>query len=171
MVGQFLHICEIAFVLIAACSGLVAPWFELRDRWQTDTEREKTKVLYGEKWEAIRDSGLLQLPEKAIMSALDAKTRLESVKTRQAIKLESRERGFALRAWGTLSPKPPGIYRVEVQSCTDKEQAGPSGPAVQLRTTKRRSGCFPALPYPPLGPSHCRSDRQRIQKGASTQQA
>ncbi len=27
-----------------------------------------------------------------------------------------------------------------------------------------RSGCFPALPYPPLGPNYCRSDRQRIQR-------
>ena len=26
--------------------------------------------------------------------------------------------------WGTLSPKLPGIYRFEVQSCTDKKQAG-----------------------------------------------
>ena len=28
--------------------------------------------------------------------------------------------------WGTLSPKTPGIYRLEVQSCTGKEQAGSS---------------------------------------------
>ena len=85
---------------------------------------------------------------------------------------------------GDQSPKPPGIYRFEVQSCTGGGEDGPvfawlpskstrgllRDPAVQLRTTKRRSGCFPALPYPPLGQTHCRSDRQRIQSGGRTQQ-
>lgn len=76
MVSQVLDICKIAFGLFAACSLAVAAWFELRDRWQTNEERDKTRASYGKKWETIRDSGLLQLPEKAIKSALDAKTRL-----------------------------------------------------------------------------------------------
>lgn len=38
-------------------------------------------------------------------------------------------------AQGTLSPEPPGIYRLDVQCCTGpKRQAGLDGPAVQLRT-------------------------------------
>ena len=38
-------------------------------------------------------------------------------------------------AQGTLSPEPPGIYRLTVQCCTpQKRQAGPKDPAVQLRT-------------------------------------
>gem|GEM_PF-3134508 len=27
-----------------------------------------------------------------------------------------------LMSWGTLSPKPPGIYRFEVQSCTGRKK-------------------------------------------------
>jgi len=85
MFGQLLDIGEIACVLIAACSAAVAAWFELRDRWQTDEERAKTRASYGKKWETIRDSGLLQLPEKAVMSALDAKTRLAKAVLRVVI--------------------------------------------------------------------------------------
>jgi len=46
-----------------------------------------------------------------------------------------RKNGERRNARGTLSPEPPGIYRLDVQCCTGlKRQAGLDSPAVQLRT-------------------------------------
>lgn len=87
MVGQLLHICEIACGLMAACSAVVAAWFEYCERRQTSVEREETKASYGKKWAAIRDSGLLELPEKAITLTLDAKTRFAKAVGRRVRRL------------------------------------------------------------------------------------
>ena len=48
--------------------------------------------------------------------------------------------------WGTLSPKPPGIYRFEVQSCTGKEQAGPQiGPRRAASDAQAALGLLPSI--------------------------
>lgn len=56
------HIMEIA----AAIVGILAAWFEFRDRAQTKEERAKTREIYSRKWITIRNSGLLDLPERVI---------------------------------------------------------------------------------------------------------
>ncbi len=82
MVDQLLDIFEIAFGLFGLCSLAVGAWFKFCEVWQTDEERAKTRASYGKKWEAIRDTGLLRLPENAIKWVLDAKTRLADVAIR-----------------------------------------------------------------------------------------
>jgi hypothetical protein len=49
--------------------------------------------------------------------------------------------------WGTLSPRPPGIYRLGA-----KIEVGGGSSAARPSTSarSRRSGCFPAEPYPPV---------------------
>ncbi len=59
---------------IAASAGIFAAWFELRDRWQTEDDRQRTRTYYRKIWQTIQQTGLLLLPEKAITEFLTAKT-------------------------------------------------------------------------------------------------
>lgn len=52
--------------IVAALAGILAALFEFRDRAQTDEERARTRAIYGRKWATIKDSGLLELPERVI---------------------------------------------------------------------------------------------------------
>ena len=56
------------------------------------------------------------------------------------------------------SPQTPGVYRIEDQSMREgkiqeikKDEAAQYHAALILRSPSRRSGCSPALPYPPEG--------------------
>lgn len=61
---------------IAASAGIFAAWFELRDRWQTEDDRQRTRTYYKKIWQTIQQTGLLLLPEKAITGFLTTKTAL-----------------------------------------------------------------------------------------------
>ncbi len=61
---------------IAAFAGIFAAWFELRDRWQTEDDRQHTRTYYRKIWQTIQNTGLLLLPEKAITGLLTVKTAL-----------------------------------------------------------------------------------------------
>ncbi len=61
---------------IAAFAGIFAAWFELRDRWQTEDDRQRTRTYYGKIWQTIQQTGLLLLPEKVIAGFLTTKTAL-----------------------------------------------------------------------------------------------
>lgn len=61
---------------IAAFAGIFAAWFELRDRWQTENDRQRTRTYYRKIWQMIQQTGLLLLPEKAIAIFLTTKTTL-----------------------------------------------------------------------------------------------
>lgn len=73
MENQSLFVLKVICWGIASFAGILATWFEARDRWQTDEEREKTRKWYGQKWMRIQESGLLKLPEKAIAWLLNVK--------------------------------------------------------------------------------------------------
>lgn len=50
--------------------------------------------------------------------------------------------------WGTLSPRPPGIYRFGAK--IEREAGDPRATRPSTSARSRRSGCFPAEPYPPV---------------------
>ena len=54
--------------------------------------------------------------------------------------------------WGTLSPKPPGIYGVLLAPAEGEpgEVVRPRPVFCGSQGSSRRSGRIPALPYPPL---------------------
>ena len=52
--------------VLSALFGLLSALFELRDRAQTTSERQKTREWYGRKWLMIQQSTLLSLPEIVI---------------------------------------------------------------------------------------------------------
>ena len=67
---------------------------------------------------------------------------------------------------GLRPPNPLRFIALKSKAPQTRSWRGPqSDPAVQLRTTKRRSGCFPALPYPPLGRTHRTFEFSTTQKG------
>jgi hypothetical protein len=61
---------------------------------------------------------------------------------------------------GDQSPKPPGIFRFGAKSkfalfVRERSKAsggGEASPRTCFQPLSRRSGCFPAEPYPPLRP-------------------
>ena len=66
MDARSLIVLKHIFGIAAALVGILAAWFEFRDRAQTEEGRTRTKEIYARKWIAIRDSGLLDLPERVI---------------------------------------------------------------------------------------------------------
>ncbi len=64
------YVLKTVCTVIVAVFGLLAAWFEFRDRWQTEEERTKTQKAYGGIWGIIRDTGILSLPEKVIDGCL-----------------------------------------------------------------------------------------------------
>jgi hypothetical protein len=61
--------------------------------------------------------------------------------------------------WGTLSPRPPGIYRFVLAPSKGGQTGGPLPARLHLdlagrKSPDRRSGRIPALPYPPLERRH-----------------
>lgn len=60
--------------MITAFAGILAAWFELRDRMQTESDRQRTRTYYKKIWQTIQQTDLLQLPEKAITKFLTIKT-------------------------------------------------------------------------------------------------
>ena len=73
MDSHTLFVVEVGLTVIWAASVIAAAWFEMRDRAQSDEGRLRTREWYGGKWRTIRDSGLLELPEKVISSFLGTK--------------------------------------------------------------------------------------------------
>jgi hypothetical protein len=71
-----LNVIKTVSWIIAAMAGLFAAWFELRDRWQTEDDRQRTRTYYRKIWQTIQQTGLLLLPEKAIAGFLTTKTAL-----------------------------------------------------------------------------------------------
>ena len=74
---------------------------------------------------------------------------------------------------GTLSPRPPGIYRLMLaparrDKASRQAVAGPPDPNLAVRKPPdRRSGRIPALPYPPLEhlkPIRCSSPNKRLRQ-------
>ena len=72
---QGLFLLKVICGSVAAVAGIVAAWFELRDRGQTDEQRLRTRTRYGRAWQGIQDTGILQMPESNIRRLLDAKRR------------------------------------------------------------------------------------------------
>ena len=53
----------------------------------------------------------------------------------------------AILHWG-LCPQTPGIFRFPARMVVFRERATPA--PMPFRPLSRRSGCVPAVPYPPL---------------------
>ena len=51
---------------IVQITAIVSAWFKLRDYWQTEEERERTRARYASAWQRIDSSGVLDLPMPVI---------------------------------------------------------------------------------------------------------
>lgn len=69
-----LNVIKTLSFIIAAFAGILAAWFELRDRMQTENDRQRTRTYYKKIWLTIQQTGLLRLPEEAITKFLTIKT-------------------------------------------------------------------------------------------------
>jgi hypothetical protein len=63
---------KLFFGLISSGLVIVAAWFEFQNRAQTKQDRDRTRDFYGQKWMAINNTGVLDLPEKAVVWGLGA---------------------------------------------------------------------------------------------------
>lgn len=76
---QSLLSIEVACWAITACFGVAGLALRMRDAFQTDEQRRATAQWYGGKWETIRRTGVLRLPEAVIEWLLRVKGRLAQV--------------------------------------------------------------------------------------------
>jgi hypothetical protein len=78
MDASALHAFKFTSGMIATLAGILAAWFEFRDRWQTKEDQRRTRASYRRVWLTIRQSGVLQLPEYAIAAFLRSISRLNA---------------------------------------------------------------------------------------------
>jgi len=69
-----LYVIETMSWIITAFAGILAAFFELLDRMQTENDRQRTRTDYRKIWQTIQQTGILQLPEKTIIKFLTIKT-------------------------------------------------------------------------------------------------
>ena len=72
-------VLEIMSWTICALAGIAVAWFQFCESGQTKEEKEATRERYGRKWERIRDTEILQLPERTIDFLLSQKAVVPSV--------------------------------------------------------------------------------------------
>ena len=76
MDSNTLFIIKAICATLATLTGILAAWFTYRDLERKPEEQEKVTQWYAEKWNAIQDSGVLELPEIAIQWLISAKNNL-----------------------------------------------------------------------------------------------
>ncbi len=78
MESQTARVLQVVFGSLGAISALAGASFQLASSSQSLRGRSRTKATYARRWEAIRDTGLLSLPQTAIGWLLDGTSRFTS---------------------------------------------------------------------------------------------